>query len=57
LNKRIVYSKEFLIIDYKNLNNSHACSEWRDVLIGNKNKLKEQQMNVLNAVGSKQKDR
>ena len=41
----------------ENSNNRNKCSEWRDMLIGNKKKISEQQMSVLNAVGSEQKDR
>jgi hypothetical protein len=40
----------------KNLNDK-ACTEWRDKLVGKKNKITENQITILNAVGSEQKDR
>ena len=38
-------------------NNSNTCTEWRDKLIGNRNKKTEKQIDILNAVGSEQKER
>jgi hypothetical protein len=40
----------------KNLNDK-ACTEWRDKFVGKKNKITENQITILNAVGSEQKDR
>jgi hypothetical protein len=37
--------------------NDKACPEWRDKLVGKKNKITENQITILNAVGSEQKDR
>jgi hypothetical protein len=37
--------------------NDKACTEWRDKLVGKKNKITENQITILNAVGSEQKDR
>ena len=39
------------------INNSNTCTEWRDKLIGNRNKKTEKQKDILNAVRSEQKER
>ena len=37
--------------------NDKACTEWRDKLVGKKNKITENQITFLNAVGSEHKYR
>jgi hypothetical protein len=44
------------IYNSKNFNDK-ACTEWRDILVGKKNKISENQITIFNAVGSEQKEK